>query len=156
MHRYLNVQMLKSLIENGTVFAYKLCVSSHILLIISSVQSSLSVVSYSLQPHGLQYTRLPCPSPTPRACSNSCPLSQRCHPTISFSVIPFSSCPESSPASGSFPMSQFFHQVAKVLELQLQHQFLSTMEQKSSLDCLQYLIQGKGYVNNCKYNVNAM
>ena len=59
-------------------------------------------------PHWLQYTRLPCPSPSPGVCSNSCPLSQWCHPTISFSVIPFSSCPQSSPASGSFPMSQLF------------------------------------------------
>ena len=59
-------------------------------------------------PHGLQYTRLPCPSPSPGVCSNSCPLSQWCHPTISFSVIHFSSCPQSSPASVSFPMSQPF------------------------------------------------
>ena len=68
---------------------------------------SHSVASDSLQPHGLQHTRLPCPS-TPRACSNSCPLSWWCHPTISSSVIPFSSCLQSFPASGSFPMSQFF------------------------------------------------
>ena len=65
-------------------------------------------MSNSLRPHGLQYTRLRCPSPTPGACSNSCPLSQWCHPTISSSVIPFSSCLQSCPASGSFPMSQFF------------------------------------------------
>ena len=71
-------------------------------------QSSHSVVSDSLQPHGLQHTRLPCPSPTPRACSNSCPLSLWCHPTISPSVIPFSSHLQSFPASGSLPMSQFF------------------------------------------------
>ena len=61
-----------------------------------------------LWPHGLQHARLPCPSPTPRACSNSCPLSWWCHPAISFSVIPFSSCPQSYPASGSFLRSQFF------------------------------------------------
>ena len=67
-----------------------------------------SVVSNSLRPHGLQHSRLPCPSPTPRVYSNSCLLSQWCHPTISFSVIPFSSCLQSFPASGSFPMSQFF------------------------------------------------
>ena len=72
------------------------------------VQFSLSVESDSLQPQGLQHARLPCPSPTPRACSNSCPLSRWCHPTISSSVIPFSSCLQSFPASGSFPMSQFF------------------------------------------------
>ena len=62
----------------------------------------------TLQPHGLQHIRLPCPSPALRACSNSCPLSRWCHPTISSSVFPFSSCLQSFPASGSFPMSQFF------------------------------------------------
>ena len=60
------------------------------------------------EPHGLQHTRLPCPSPASRACSNSCPLSQWCHPTISSSVVPFSSCLLSFPASESFLMSQFF------------------------------------------------
>ena len=62
----------------------------------------------SLWTHGLQHSRLPCPSPTPRACSNSCPLSQWYHPTISSSVGPFSSCLQSFPTSGSFPRSQFF------------------------------------------------
>ena len=62
----------------------------------------------SLWPHGLQHTRPPCPSPTPRVYSNSCPLSQWCHTTISSSVAPFSSCLQSFPASGSFPMSQLF------------------------------------------------
>ena len=71
-------------------------------------QFSLPVVSGSLQPHGLQHARLPCPSPAPRACSNSCPLSWWCHPIISTSVVPFSSCLQSFPASGSFQMSQFF------------------------------------------------
>ena len=71
-------------------------------------QFRASVVSDSLGPHGLQHARPPCPSPTPGACSNSCPLNQWCHPTISSSVIPFSSCLQSCPASGSFPMSQFF------------------------------------------------
>ena len=61
-----------------------------------------------LQPYGLQHTRLPCPSPSPRACSNSCLLSQWYHPTISSSVIPFSSCPQSFQASGSFPASRLF------------------------------------------------
>ena len=69
---------------------------------------SCSVVSDSLRPHGLQHARLPCPSPSSRVCSNSCPLSQWCHPTISSSVFPFSSCPQSFPASGSFLVSQFF------------------------------------------------
>ena len=75
---------------------------------ITSVQFSRSVVSYSLRPHGLQHARPPCPSPTPGAYSNSCPLSQWCHPTISSSVVPFSSCLQSFPAPGSFQMSQFF------------------------------------------------
>ena len=74
----------------------------------SSVQFSCSVVSDSLGCHVLQHTRLPCPSPTPGAYSNSCPSSQWCHPTISSSVVPFSSCLQFFPASVSFPMSQFF------------------------------------------------
>ena len=74
----------------------------------TSVQFSHSVLSDSLQPHGLQHARLPCLSPIPKACSNSCPSSWWCHPTISSSVIPFSSCTQSFPASGSFPMSQLF------------------------------------------------
>ena len=75
---------------------------------ISSDQFSPSVLSDSLRPRGLQHARLPCPLPTPGACSNSCPLSRWCHPTISCSVIPFSSCLKSFPASGYFPVSQFF------------------------------------------------
>ena len=73
-----------------------------------SVQFICSVVSDSLWPHEPQHTRPACPSPTPRVYSNSCPLSRWCHPTISSSVIPFSSCPQSFPASGSFQMSQPF------------------------------------------------
>ena len=73
-----------------------------------SAQLSRSVVSDSLQPQGLQHARPPCPSPTPGAFSNSRPSSRWCHPTISSSVIPFSSCPQSFPASGSFPVSQLF------------------------------------------------
>ena len=72
-----------------------------------SIQFSRSVMSDSLQSHGLQHTRPPCPSPTLRVYSNSCPLSRWCHPTISSSVVPFS-CLQSFPASGSFQMSQFF------------------------------------------------
>ena len=65
-------------------------------------------MSNCLQPHGLQHARLPCPLLSPRACSNSCPSSRWCHPTISSSVTPFSSCPQSFPASGSFPVSRLF------------------------------------------------
>ena len=74
----------------------------------SSVQFSRSVVSDYLQPHESQHARPPCPSPTPRVHSNSCPSSWWCHPAISSSVVPFSSCPQSLPASESFPMSQLF------------------------------------------------
>ena len=74
----------------------------------SSVQFSLSIMSNSLQPHELQHARPPRPSPTPRVYPNLCPLSWWCHPTISSSVFPFFSCPQSFPASGSFQMSQFF------------------------------------------------
>ena len=74
----------------------------------SSVQFNRSVVSNSLRPHESQHTRPPCPSPTPGVHPNPCPSSQWCHPAISSSVIPFSSCPQPLPASGSFPMSQLF------------------------------------------------
>ena len=75
---------------------------------VSVGQFSRSVVSDSLQPHESQHARPPCPSPTPGVHSNSCPSSQWCHPAISSSVVPFSSCPQSLPASGSFPMTQLF------------------------------------------------
>ena len=72
------------------------------------LQFSHSVVSDSLRPHESQHTTPPCPSPTPGVYSNSCPSSRWCHPAVSSSVIPFSSCPKSLPASASFPMSQLF------------------------------------------------
>ena len=77
-------------------------------MIILVIQFSRSVVSDSLRPHGMLQARLPCPSPTPGACSNSCPLSQWWHPTISSSILPFSFCLQPFPASRSFPMSPFF------------------------------------------------
>ena len=75
---------------------------------VDSVQFSCSVVSDSLRPHESQHARSPCPSPTPGVHSDSCPSSQWCHPATSSSVVPFSSCPQSLPASESFPMSQLF------------------------------------------------
>ena len=100
----------------------------------SSIQfSSEAQLCQTLWPHGLQHARLPCLSPTPGACSNSCPLSQWCHPTISSSVVPFSSWPQSFPASGSFPISQFFMSggqsigasaSASVLQMNIQDWFL--------------------------------
>ena len=89
------------------------------IMVLSSDQFSHSAMSSSLQLHGLQHARPPCPSPTPRVYSSLCPLSRWCHPTISSSVVPFSSCPQSFPASGSLQMRQLFAQVAKVLEFQL-------------------------------------
>ena len=106
---------------------FSICISSIWLFLsyalISSVQSSHSVMSDSLLLPGLQHTRPPCPSPTPGVYPNPCPSSRWCHPAISSSVIPFSSCLQSFPASGSFQMSQLFASGgAKVLEFQLQHQ----------------------------------
>ena len=91
-------------------------------LCISSVQFSHSVMSDSLRPHELQHARPPCPSPTPGVYPNSYPLSWWCHPTISSSVVPFSSCLQFFPTSGSFKWVSSLHQVAKILEFQLQHQ----------------------------------
>ena len=82
----------------------------------NTVTSIHSVMSDSLWPHGLQHTRLPCPSPTPGACSNSCPPSRWCHPTISSSVVPFF-CLQSFPVSGSFQMSQFFTSGGQSIEV---------------------------------------
>ena len=87
------------------IHMYTLVLSCHQF---SSVQFSRSVVSDSLWPHESQHARPPCPSPTPGVHPNSCPSSQWCHPATSSSVVPFSSCLQSLPASGSFPMSQLF------------------------------------------------
>ena len=114
-HLYLSIHL------SFYIFIY-LFVYQSICLSLYSVQFSHLVTSDSLWPHGLQHARPPCPSPTPGACSNSCPSSQLYHPTISSSVITFSSCLQSLPASGSFPMNQFFTSDTKVLVLQLQHQ----------------------------------
>ena len=101
----------------------------HLLLLFSC-----SVISDSLRPHGLQHTRLPCPSPSPGACSNSCPLSWWCHPTILSSVVPFYSCLQSFPASGSFLKSllQCHSSKTSILQcsaffiVQLSHPYMST------------------------------
>ena len=85
-----------------------LCVQVELIPGVGEVQFSPSVESNSLRSHELQQTRPPCPSAAPGVHPNSCPLSRWCHPTISSSVVPFSSCPQSFPTSGSFPMSQLF------------------------------------------------
>ena len=129
---------LKSLLHHHSLKASVLCPSAFSMVQLSHPYILLflfshSVVSDSLWPHGLQHATLPCPSPTPRACSHSCPSSQWCHPTISSSVIPFSSCFQSFPAPGSFPMSQFFASggqsigasaSAAVFPMNIQDQFL--------------------------------
>ena len=91
----------------SSVFVFYLSNTFVFKNISSCHQFSQSVISYSLRPHGLQHARTPCPSPNPRVYSNSCPLSRWCHPAISPTVVPFFHL-QSFPASGSFPMSQFF------------------------------------------------
>ena len=101
--------MLKSLPRIVLLLIFPFMTASDCLCIEElSVQFSHSVMSNALRPHGLQYVRPPCPLPTPGACSNSCPLSQWCHPSISSSVNTFSFHVQTFPTSGSFPMSHFF------------------------------------------------
>jgi len=92
----------------GKLILKFMCNCKESWIAISSVQFSHSVMSNSLRPHELQHARPPCPSPSPGVHSDSRPLSRWCHPAISSSVVPFSSCPQSLPASESFPMSQLF------------------------------------------------
>ena len=103
-YRHLVISISFAFIENPDLTGHLSLMRLHPLHF-QFIQFSCSVMSDSLWPHGLQHTRLPCPSPTPGACSNSCPLSWWWHPTISFSVVPFSSCLQSFLASGSFSMS---------------------------------------------------
>ena len=115
-------ELLNSGYVSSNIMSVPSCHNFHCHFNFCSVQFSCSVMSDSLQPHGLQHTRLPCQSPSPGAYSKSCPSSWWCHPTISSSVIPFSSCFQSLPTSGFFQWVSSSHQVAKVLEFQLQHQ----------------------------------
>ena len=110
---------------NMSLDKHRVLTATIMAMMAKTVQFSRSVVSDSLRPHGLQHTRLPCPSLTPGACSNSCALSRWCHPSIhlpSPTVIPFFSCLQSFPASISFLMSQFFTSGGQILKLQPQHQ----------------------------------
>ena len=99
----------------------------------------------SFRPHGLQHARLPCPSPTPRVCSNSCPSSRWCHPTFSFSVFPFSSWLQSLPASGSLPVSQFFASGGQSIGVSASTSVLSmNIQDWSSLGWTGWMLQSKG------------
>ena len=104
--------LLEKYIIHSFIYERLLGYHFHVLNFRSSVQFSHSIVSSSFRPDLLQHARPPCPSPTPRVYANSCPLSRWCHPTISSSAVPSSSCFQSFPASGSFQMSQFFAQSA--------------------------------------------
>ena len=97
---------------------------------------SHSVMSNSLWPHGLQHTRRPCPPPIPKACSNSCPSSQWCHPTTSSSVVPLSSSVQSFPASGSFSVSQFFTSGGQSIDTSVLTLLFCYIKQLSLLLCL--------------------
>ena len=112
----------------------------------SSVQFSCSVMSDSLQPHGPQHARPPCPSPSPGVHSDSCPSSQWCHPAISSLVVPFFSCPQSLPASESFPMSQLFAWGSQSTGVSVLASFLPTNTQNwSSLEWTGWIsLQSKG------------
>ena len=117
---------------------------------------SVSKSCPTLTTHGLQHARFPCPSPSPGVCSNSYPLSWWCHPTISSSVVPLSSCLQSCPASGSFPMVSSLHEVAKVLEFQLQHQSFQWTPRTISfrMDWLD-LLAVQGTLNNLLQHHNS-
>ena len=111
----------------------------------SSVQFSSSVVSDFLQPHESQHARPPCPSPTPGVYPNSCPLSRWCHPAISSSVVPFSSCPQSLPASESFPRSQLFPWGGQSIEVSASASVLPMNTQDWSLGWTGWIsLQSKG------------
>ena len=124
------------------IFLIKKLYTQHLFKFL--IQLSLNATQFSSipqscptqQPHEPQHARPPCPSPTPRAYSNSCPLSRWCHPTISSSVVPFSVCLQSFPALGSFQMSQFFASGGQILELQLQHQSFQWIFRADFLICL--------------------
>ena len=128
----------------------------------NNIQFSHSVVSDSLWPHALQHTRLPCPSPTPRACSNSCQSSWWCHPTISSSVVPFSSCSQSFPALGSFIVSQFFSSGGQSIEVSASASVLPmTIKDWSPLGWASWIsLQSKGlwrvYFNTTVLTINSL
>ena len=132
----------------GSLFLSGLYLNSFSSVQFSSVQSSLLVVFNSLQLHELQHARPPCPSPTPRVHPDPCPSSRWCHPTISSSVIPFSSCPQSFPASGYFPMSQLFALGGQSIGVSASTSVLPMNTQDWSLGWIGWIsLQSKGLSN---------
>ena len=130
----------------------------------SSALFSCSVMSDSLGPHGLQHARPACPSPTPGAYSDSCPSNRWCHPTISSSVVPFSSCPQSFPASGSFPVNRFFTSggqsigvsaSASVLPMNIQDWFPLGRTSWISLQSKGYQVVNKYFLSEQKTDCNS-
>ena len=130
---------------NMLIFSITSCDFPKHSKLFSSVQFSHSVVSYSLRPHELQQARPPCPSPTPRVYSNSCPSSRWCHPAISSSVILFSSWLQSLPASGSFQMSQLFASGGQSIGVSASTSFLPmNTHDWSPLGWIGWILQSKG------------
>ena len=125
-----------------------LCIN---MFIFSSVQFSCSVVSDSLQPHELQHAGPPCPSPAPGVYSNSCPSSRWCHPAISSSVVPVSSCPQSLPASGSFPMSQLVAWGGQSTGVSASASVLPMNTQRKSLKCSTWMQSQKWQNDLCSF-----
>ena len=134
---YFFIAILQRLLSKYYIVIWIIC--------ISSVQFSCSVVSNSLRPHESQHARPPCPSPTPGVHSHSHPSSQWCHPAISSSVVPFSSCPQSLPASESFPMSQLFAWGGQSTGVSASASFLPKNTQDWSLEWTGWIsLQSKG------------
>ena len=128
-----NLQII-ALLSLAVVVVFVCLIFKFMNIVISSVQLSCSVMSNCLGPHGLQHARLACPSPTPGAYSNSCPLSQWCRPTTSSPVILFSSCLQSFPAPGSFQKSQFFSSGGQSITCQITHKCITIILIKTAIN----------------------
>ena len=150
-----NIKMYKKLIQNSKTLKNNTIQNGQgkwadIFLKQVSVQFNHSVVSDSLRPHEPQHARPPCPWPIPGAHPNPCPLSQWCHPTISSSIVPFSSCPQSFPVSGFFPMSQLFTWGGQSIRVSVSTSVLLMNTQDwSPLGWTGWILQSKGHSRVC-------
>ena len=133
-----------SLIVRCGVYQLNKLLNSELSFLICSVQSLSHVQLFAT--HGLQHGRLPCPSPTSEACSNSCPSSWCCHPTVSSSVAPFSSCLQSFPAPESFPMSQFFVSGGQSMVSASASVLSMSIQDRSPLGLTDLILQSKGHI----------